>query len=57
VKIRLEPTGDGGVAYPTVEISTPRNSLDVGEVWDNLIRPALLAWGYQPENLDELVDK
>lgn len=51
MKIRLEPTEVRN--YPTVEISCESNDLTIGEVIELLVKPALLAWGFHPNNVDE----
>lgn len=35
------------------EVSIRANALHISEYIDNLIRPLLLAWGFQPGNVDD----
>ena len=37
----------------TIEVGS--DDLTISEVWEDLIKPALLALGYHPKNIDELV--
>ena len=37
----------------TIEVGS--DDLTIGEVWEDLIKPALLALGYHPKTVDELV--
>lgn len=41
------------VLYPTASISVDSNDLTVGEMFDDLIIPALLAIGYQRGSINE----
>ena len=57
MKIVMEPTeGVDGEAFPQhkVTIETRSDGSDIQEVGD-LLRSLLLAWGYQPENVDEVI--
>lgn len=38
-----------------VEIQLPRSDYTIDELWDNGIVPLLLAFGFQPETIKELV--
>ena len=39
----------------SVTIEVGSDDLAIGEVWEDLIKPALLALGYHPKTVDELV--
>ena len=53
MKITLEGTeADKGKA---VSIINPSDDLDIAAIAD-LLRALLLAWGYQPKNVDELIE-
>lgn len=60
MRIRLEPTRiyepDGHlVEYQhSVQIISPRDDLDIYEVRE-LLRGALVAWGYAPATVDEIL--
>jgi hypothetical protein len=48
MKITLEPTAEGMAGEyksPTVTIQVPSDSLIIHDVIDDLVRPALIAWG------------
>jgi len=49
MKITLE------VTEKRVEIKTDADDYDIQELWNHLIRPALIAWGYAEETVDSLV--
>ena len=49
MKIRLEAEGHNA------EIEVLCDDLDINDVWQDLIRPVLLAFGYQEETVDSLV--
>jgi len=55
VKIRLEPTDVED--YPTIEISIPTDDCTINVMWDDVIRPLLLAWGFSAETVDGLIDE
>lgn len=55
MKISIEPTR-GGKFYNSVAISHPSDDLSIDEM-TNLLRAALLAWGYQPDTVDSLMGK
>lgn len=52
MKITIEPTGNPE-NYPTVSVSVDGNGMNIDRVIAELIRPALLAWGYQPDTVRE----
>jgi len=39
----------------SVTIEVGSDDLTISEVWEDLIKPALLAMSYHPKNVDELV--
>ena len=51
MKIRLEAEGHNA------EIEVLCDDLDINDVWQDLIRPALLAFGYQEKTVDGLVNE
>ena len=55
MKITIEPTEkhEPGVNYPTVTMQLPGDDFMVDELLDELIKPALVAWGYSPELVEE----
>ena len=56
MKITLEPTdSDNFGTYNKVVISVENDDLDIRELWDILIEPAILASTYQPESIESLI--
>lgn len=55
MKITLEPTRDTSLSKVTIETPCDHNDLD--EVMQNLIKPALIAWGFQPCNVNEYIEE
>jgi len=54
MKITLEPTAEGMAGEyksPTVTIQVPSDSLIIHDVIDDLVRPALIAWGFHPDTV------
>jgi hypothetical protein len=51
MKITFEATGQN---IRRVEITVGGDDLIITEVWEDLIRPALLAYGYHPTSVDSL---
>lgn len=54
MKITLEQTNN---KKHSATIETESDDLDIWEVWEELIRPLLLAFEYQPDSVDGLVNK
>jgi hypothetical protein len=58
MKITIQPTtpqeGEK-YPYPTVSIEMPEDDMTLPRVMENLIRPALIAWGFEPTILDEYI--
>ena len=56
MKITLEPT-DVSPRYsfrqPKVEITVETDNHDINGVLDNLIKPALIAWGFGQQTVNE----
>jgi hypothetical protein len=50
MKITIEPTGDEP-GYPTVSVSRPDDTLTIDSVIEDLVRPALIAWGFHPDTV------
>lgn len=40
----------------TVSVAAPTDDLTIDEVWENLLRPALIAYGYAPESIDAMCE-
>lgn len=56
MKITLEPTDSENFGtYNKVVISVENDDLDIRELWDSLIEPAILASTYQPESIESLI--
>lgn len=51
MKIRLEATDHNA------EIEVSHDDLDIHDVWDELIRPALIAFGFAVKTVDSLVNE
>lgn len=41
--------------YSSVEIEFPSDDMSISDIFDNLIRPALLGIGYNPKSIDSLI--
>jgi len=54
MKIRLETTHLDPQWYHSVEITVPRDDLDIHEVWEDLIVPALLGYGFLQSSIDTI---
>ena len=56
MKLTLEPTeiDDYGFPHPTITINYPNDDLSIDQIWDNMLGPALLAWGFTKETVREL---
>tara|TARA_R110000796_G_scaffold131537_1_gene247070 strand:+ start:66 stop:251 length:186 start_codon:yes stop_codon:yes gene_type:complete len=55
MKITLEPTYpsfEASTTSPTVIIELPFDDLDIEEVMDHLIKPALISYGFLSETID-----
>ncbi len=61
MKITLEASTQQGTfamgTYPKVIVEHQADGMTLEEVWHILVRPALLAFGYQPGTLDKLEKK
>lgn len=55
MKITLEPTHNKSLSKVTIEI--PYDPCGIESVMQNLIKPALLAWGFQPSNINEYIEE
>ena len=55
MKITLESTVYK--EHRKVIIESERDDLDIYEVWDDLIRPTLLAYGYGEKVIDSILQK
>lgn len=58
MRITLEPTTPVGTAdYPSrIVIETTYDYLGIEQIIDKLIRPALTAWGFGSDTLDEVLN-
>ena len=54
MKIRLETTNSEPKYSHAVEITVENDHLIIHQVWEDLIVPALLAFGYQKETIDQI---
>lgn len=54
MKITLQPTAPPSTKHrnPTVVIETDNDGHDIHEVFEEVIVPALLAWGFLKETID-----
>ena len=50
MKITIEPTEEDS-DHPTVTISMSSDHLDITEVLDELVVPALVSWGFHPASV------
>jgi len=41
--------------YGKISIEVPHRNMDIDTMWDELIRPLLLAAGYHPDTIDRLL--
>lgn len=57
MRITFAPTAIGPYDAPaqhTVSLETPHDDLDISEIV-RLLRGALVAWGFHPANVDDLI--
>ena len=56
MKITLEPTDSENFGtYSKVVISVDNDDLEIRELWDSLIEPAILATTYHPGSIEDLI--
>jgi len=55
MKITIELTRNK--VFNKVTIETESDHLTIHEVMQELIKPALLAWGFQPGSINEYIDE
>ena len=55
MKITIEPTEEHAIPCPTVNLTVPDDDLSVIEVLE-LIKCALLAWGFHPDTVKDAFD-
>lgn len=55
MKITIEQTHNSG--YSKVIIENEDDYLDLEELMQILIKPALLAWGYQPDSINKYIEE
>ena len=59
MKLTFEPTDsyeNDEFPHPTITISYPYDDLTIDKLWDDVIGPALLAWGFHKTTVKELRD-
>jgi len=54
MKIRLETTHSEPKYSHAVEITVQRDDLNIDELWQDVLVPALLKFGFQQENIDQI---
>lgn len=54
MKIRIETTNSDPKYSHSVEITVQRDDLNIHELWDDVIVPALLGYGFQQSSIDEV---
>jgi hypothetical protein len=54
MKIRLETTHSDPKDSHAVEIAVGNDYLNIHELWQNVIVPALLGYGYQQSTIDQI---
>jgi hypothetical protein len=54
MKIRLETTDSEPKYSRAVEITVDNDNLIIHQVWEELIVPALLGFGFQQETIDQI---
>ena len=55
MRLIIEPTDNHDIPSPRVEISIPGDDWDIYQVWDHLVKPALVAWSFPEALVDDLV--
>jgi hypothetical protein len=58
MRLILEPTDHkearrSGISHSRIIIERPSDDLTIVEMFDDVINPALMAWGYSPETVRE----
>jgi NAD(P)H-hydrate repair Nnr-like enzyme with NAD(P)H-hydrate epimerase domain len=54
MKIRLETTHSEPKYSHAVEITVQQDDLNIHDLWQDVIVPALLGFGFQQENIDQI---
>jgi hypothetical protein len=54
MKIRLETTHSEPKYSHAVEITVQQDNQNIHELWQNVIVPALLGFGFQQETIDQI---
>jgi hypothetical protein len=54
MKIRLETTHSDPKYSHAVEITVQQDDQNIHELWEEVIVPALLGFGFQQENIDQI---
>ena len=54
MKIRLETTNSEPQYRHAVEITVDNDNLIIHQVWEDVIVPALLGFGFQQESIDQI---
>lgn len=59
MKLTLEPTNPkapGQARHPQVTIEVESDDLGISEVVEDVVIPALTAWGFHPETIEKYLD-
>lgn len=54
MKIKLETTNSEPEYSHAVEIQVPADDLNIHQVWEDIIVPALLGFGFQQSSIDQV---
>lgn len=54
MKIRLETTNSDPEYTHSVEITVQEDDLNIHQLWEDIIVPALLGYGFQQSSIDEV---
>jgi hypothetical protein len=55
MKLTLQPTEEFPSDFVTVEISKYDDHMNLPVILDELIKPALVAWGFHPDTVEKIV--
>jgi len=59
MKLTLSPSSDQSserYPYPSVAVEIPRDDANLDQIFDSLIIPALVAFGFNPKVIDDWMD-
>ena len=54
MKIRIETTNSDPQYTHSIEIAVDHDDLNIHQVWEDIIVPALLGFGFQQSSIDEI---